>query len=54
MDAIKEYATESELARARAIWQGDDVEIDDGARVSRDTETNTGYWTQAWVWTDKV
>ncbi len=47
-----ETATEKEITEARRIWQDDDLEIDEGAAVSRDTETNTGYWVAAWVWID--
>lgn len=48
----KEYATEAEIKRARDQWASDELEIDDGARASRDTESNTGYWVAAWVWID--
>ncbi len=52
-EQAKEQATEDEIKRARSEWQNDDLEIDDDARVSRDTETNSGHWVAAWVWMDR-
>ena len=49
---MKRGATEAEIATARRLWQGDDLEIDDGAAISRDTEEGRGYWVAAWVWID--
>lgn len=48
----QETATDEEITKARGIWQTDELEIDDGAHVSRDDEGNTGYWVAAWVWID--
>lgn len=45
-----EEATPEELARARDLYAAgsdDDIEIDDGAKVSR---ADDGTWVQAWVW----
>jgi hypothetical protein len=37
------------IERARSIWAGDELEIDDGATVSK-TGDETGHWVQAWVY----
>lgn len=39
--------TEAERDRARRLYGGDDIQIDDDARASR---TDEGIWVQAWVW----
>lgn len=43
-------ATEAEIAAARSDYECEDVEIDNGALVSRREEDGTGAWVQAWVW----
>ena len=48
-----EYATSEEVELAKKMYQSDDLEIDDQAFVSRDTEENTGYWVAAWVWVER-
>ena len=35
------------VEKARELYQSDDIEIDDGAKLS---ETDDGAWVQAWVW----
>ncbi|MFA5508681.1 MAG: hypothetical protein WC423_24870 [Vulcanimicrobiota bacterium] len=44
-----EQATIGQIAAARKLYQTDDVEIDEDARVSEDID-GTGYWVSAWVW----
>ena len=53
---IPERATPEEIKRARELYcnrgyDGDDIEIDDDALVSRPEDANEGgVWVQAWVW----
>ena len=42
-----ETARPGEIGKARALYQEDDIEIDDDALVSR---AEDGFWVQAWVW----
>ena len=48
-----EKATEIEIKKARELYQDENLEIDDGALVSRDTENRTGFWVGAWVWVNR-
>lgn len=43
-------ATKEEIEQARAVYQNDDVQIDDDALTSH---TDDGVWVQAWVWLPK-
>jgi hypothetical protein len=45
--SIEEFATNSEINRARKLYQTHYVEIDDEAKISR---TDEGVWVAAWVW----
>jgi hypothetical protein len=44
-----EIATDREIEIARSIYENDDIEIDNGAAVSRSPE-DEGVWVAAWVW----
>jgi len=41
-------ATPEQISEARAIYQSDDVKIDDDAIIS--DALPEGVWVQAWVW----
>lgn len=42
---VKQY-----IARAREVYQDDNCEIDDVARLSKVNSGDQGAWVQAWVW----
>ena len=44
-------ATREEVERARAIYQTDEIEIDDDAKTSQaEDNPDGGKWVAAWVW----
>lgn len=49
LDISRTYlATEEEIAEARRIMASDYIEVDNNARVVRDSATET-VWVQAWI-----
>lgn len=46
-------ATPEQIEKARRMYETDDIQIDDNAKVSEDEASaypDAGVWVQAWVW----